>query len=93
MLKITYGIHMQRLMFWCGWHICSQGRERSLDIISMLVGIYGSKELFINEYRCADTSIPYMTHMKGVILQATNHNVPGHGGRARHGASAWDLAR
>ncbi|EIE27163.1 hypothetical protein COCSUDRAFT_55186 [Coccomyxa subellipsoidea C-169] len=31
--------------------IDSQGRERSLDIISMLVGIYGSKELFINEYR------------------------------------------
>lgn len=24
------------------------------DVISMLVGIYGSKELFINEYRCAD---------------------------------------
>ena len=25
--------------------------RRSHDIISMLVGIYGSKELFINEYR------------------------------------------
>ncbi|KAK9907618.1 hypothetical protein WJX75_007065 [Coccomyxa subellipsoidea] len=31
--------------------IDSKGRERSLDIISMLVGVYGSKELFINEYR------------------------------------------
>ena len=26
------------------------------DVISMLVGIYGSKELFINEYRCAWSS-------------------------------------
>lgn len=26
------------------------------DVISMLVGIYGSKELFINEYRCAASS-------------------------------------
>lgn len=33
--------------------VCSKGRERNLDIISMLVGVYGSKELFINEYRCA----------------------------------------
>ena len=24
------------------------------DVISMLVGIYGSQELFINEYRCAN---------------------------------------
>lgn len=28
--------------------------RRSHDIISMLVGIYGSKELFITEYRSAD---------------------------------------
>jgi len=27
-------------------------KERGTDIISMLVAIYGSKELFINEYRC-----------------------------------------
>ena len=26
-------------------------RRRSSDIISMLVNIYGSKELFVNEYR------------------------------------------
>ena len=30
-----------------------QRKERGTDIISMLVAIYGSKELFINEYRCA----------------------------------------
>jgi len=29
--------------------------RRMHDIISMLVGIYGSKELFITEYRCATT--------------------------------------
>ncbi len=27
-------------------------KESGTDIISMLVAIYGSKELFINEYRC-----------------------------------------
>jgi hypothetical protein len=27
-------------------------RERSSDIITMLVAVYGSKELFISEYRC-----------------------------------------
>ena len=29
----------------------SHPRKRSSDIISMLVNIYGSKELFVNEYR------------------------------------------
>merc|ERR1719210_2008558 len=29
----------------------SHPRRRSADIISMLVNIYGSKELFVNEYR------------------------------------------
>ena len=29
----------------------SSRRRRSSDIISMLVNIYGSKELFVNEYR------------------------------------------
>ena len=29
--------------------------RRMHDIISMLVGIYGSKELFITEYRCTTT--------------------------------------
>ena len=31
-------------------------KERGTDIISMLVAIYGSKELFINEYRCRPSS-------------------------------------
>ena len=30
----------------------AQRKESGADIISMLVAIYGSKELFINEYRC-----------------------------------------
>ena len=30
----------------------SHKKESGTDIISMLVAIYGSKELFINEYRC-----------------------------------------
>lgn len=29
----------------------SHPRKRASDIISMLVNIYGSKELFVNEYR------------------------------------------
>ena len=33
----------------CG--VCFCRRRRSSDIISMLVNIYGSKELFVNEYR------------------------------------------
>ena len=33
-----------------------QRKERGTDIISMLVAIYGSKELFINEYRCGPSS-------------------------------------
>ena len=37
--------------------LCAQKKESGTDIISMLVAIYGSKELFINEYRCL-TSIP-----------------------------------
>ena len=33
--------------------ICSPAKARRMhDIISMLVHIYGSKDLFINEYRC-----------------------------------------
>ena len=31
-------------------------KERGTDIISMLVAIYGSKELFINEYRCGPSA-------------------------------------
>ena len=33
-------------------------KERGTDIISMLVAIYGSKELFINEYRCGPLGCP-----------------------------------
>lgn len=31
-------------------------REGNSDIITMLVSVYGTKELFINEYRCLDRS-------------------------------------
>ena len=39
-------------------------RERGGDIIAMLVAIYGSKELFINEYRQARPGPPH-----GVLLK------------------------
>ncbi len=31
--------------------LTQRSRERNSDIITMLVSVYGSKELFINEYR------------------------------------------
>ena len=41
--------------------------RRMHDIISMLVGIYGSKELFITEYRCILTP-PYTSQNDDVLL-------------------------
>lgn len=40
--------------------------RRMHDIISMLVGIYGSKELFITEYRCC--FILHTQHMSCPLL-------------------------
>ena len=46
--------------------------RRMHDIISMLVGIYGSKELFITEYRCA--TIPATPIAASVMQSAAVSN-------------------
>ena len=44
-----------------------KARERNSDILTMLVSVYGSRELFINEYRCLSVhaSPPQRTQVTG----------------------------
>ena len=57
-----------------------QRMERGTDIISMLVAIYGSKELFINEYRfkplvTMSVSRPWKEGLRRTKLNSPKHSV------------------